>query len=381
MSETNPKHEGHVKKATPLQANVLIIGKTGVGKSSFINYLFGRDVRETGTGLPVTAAGLFVSSFTLENGLTVNLYDTWGLEADKAEKWESMVMEEVRSHDGSGIREWFHTVIYCLSAKSARVENFEIEQINRLNALGHRVLVVLTHADLAGAQDAVREMTAVLVVRCGLSEADIVKVSSVAKRLLGGRETRQFGRAEAIARIAADLWQHILERIPRQIQAHGDAAIADWYAESEALIDERVTFLVSASAKKLTQLGAEVYESAERSLQEFAAYSDATINEAIDYFRTFLEKSQALAEDETFSFTDAFARGEKGQAIVRGIVLQAPTINLLAPWTWAGDRREELKGYLTVARTKIEEILDAYVDEVRAYLKKIEWQGDSAVPE
>ena len=363
----------HLTKSRPLQANVLIIGKTGVGKSSFVNYLFGRDVRETGTGLPVTGEGLFISSFALESGLTVNLYDTWGLEADKAEKWESMVMEEVRSHNGSGIREWFHTVIYCLSAKSARVEGFEIEQINRLNALGNRVLVVLTHADLPGSEEAVREMTAVLVEQCGVAEADIVKVSSVSKKLLGGRETRQFGRTEAIQRIAEDLWQHILERIPRQIEDRGEALIARWYAESEALIDERVTFLASASVKKLTQLGAEVFESAERYLRDFSAHSDGTINEALDYYRSFLEKSQDLVADGSFSFTHSFMAGEQGRAVTRGIVLQAPTIDLLAPWTWAGDRREELKGYLAVARARVDEILAAYVDGVRDYLKKFAW--------
>lgn len=36
--------------------NVLILGKTGVGKSSLLNYIFETDKAETGAGRPVTEA-------------------------------------------------------------------------------------------------------------------------------------------------------------------------------------------------------------------------------------------------------------------------------------------------------------------------------------
>ena len=34
--------------------NVLIIGKSGVGKSSLLNYLFGKELQAVGVGAPVT---------------------------------------------------------------------------------------------------------------------------------------------------------------------------------------------------------------------------------------------------------------------------------------------------------------------------------------
>lgn len=66
--------------------NILVIGKTGVGKSSFINYFLGQDVAETGTGKPVTKPGFYEFSFAME-GFPVILYDSWGLEADKYQEW------------------------------------------------------------------------------------------------------------------------------------------------------------------------------------------------------------------------------------------------------------------------------------------------------
>src|SRR5262249_16503783 len=42
------------ESAVNARYNVVVLGLTGVGKSSFINYLYGRDVRKTGYGRPVT---------------------------------------------------------------------------------------------------------------------------------------------------------------------------------------------------------------------------------------------------------------------------------------------------------------------------------------
>lgn len=357
-----------------LSANVLILGKTGVGKSSFINYLFGEDVRETGSGRPVTEEGIYRNGFVLENGLAVNLYDTWGLEADKASAWETIVEDEMKRHNTTNIRDWFHSVIYCLSAKSARVEAFEIGLINRLNDGGNRVIVVLTHSDLNNVEEPIAEMSRVLREECGLAEEDILKVASVSKKLLGGRVTKQFGREAVIGRITDDLWLRIVDRVPKQIRLKGEALIEKWHEESAALIEERVNFLSSASVRALGKLGEDVYEGAVSYLNDFSAYSDALINETVDYYRRFLEKSQGLLSGgEGFSFTDQLLTGEKYPTLVQGVVLQAPSINLLTPWSWAENRKTELKGYLAYARTKIEELLEEYIRDVEDFFRKTEW--------
>ena len=66
--------------------NAVIIGQTGVGKSSLINYLYGEKIAETGVGKPVTTNGFHEYDFEL-NGLPVCLFDSWGLEVGKDEQW------------------------------------------------------------------------------------------------------------------------------------------------------------------------------------------------------------------------------------------------------------------------------------------------------
>ena len=41
------------------ETNVLLIGQSGVGKSSLLNYLFGKKIQETGVGKPVTGKGVY----------------------------------------------------------------------------------------------------------------------------------------------------------------------------------------------------------------------------------------------------------------------------------------------------------------------------------
>lgn len=56
--------------------NVVVIGKTGVGKSTLINTVFGDSVAEVGIGTPVTQA---IRKLEKE-GVPLAIYDTPGLE-------------------------------------------------------------------------------------------------------------------------------------------------------------------------------------------------------------------------------------------------------------------------------------------------------------
>ena len=103
-----------------LTTNILIIGKSGTGKSSLLNYLFGRELHRVGTGSAETPEGVFPEDYMYGDSLQMRIYDTWGLEAGKDEKWEKLIYEEVEKHEKKQIREWFSTVILCLSANAQR---------------------------------------------------------------------------------------------------------------------------------------------------------------------------------------------------------------------------------------------------------------------
>ena len=71
--------------------NVLILGKTGVGKSALLNYLFGDEISSVGSGKPVTGEGIFTYEPFDYNGINITINDSWGIEPDKAGKWKNII--------------------------------------------------------------------------------------------------------------------------------------------------------------------------------------------------------------------------------------------------------------------------------------------------
>ena len=187
---------------TTIRANVLILGKTGVGKTALFNYLFGQEILATGAGRPVTGMGLFEEEVIFDSGLVLHLYDSWGMEADKTQAWRDLINQALKKHQGRKIDDWFHTIIFCISAKSARVEDFELAMIKNLKDSGNPLIIALTHADVSDQAGSLLAMRQVLVDQTGLTM--IIAVNSVKKTLLGGRQTRPFGKAEMLAGIQVD---------------------------------------------------------------------------------------------------------------------------------------------------------------------------------
>ena len=57
-----------------LKTSVLVIGQSGVGKSSLLNYLFGKDIEGTGAGKAVTKEGIFCHPFKYDENFIIDIY-------------------------------------------------------------------------------------------------------------------------------------------------------------------------------------------------------------------------------------------------------------------------------------------------------------------
>ena len=79
------------------KCNVLIMGKTGTGKSTLLNYICDANFAQTGTGKPVTGEGIYEYTVGI-NGQEVRVFDSWGIEAGKVDRWKKLVAQSLQDH-------------------------------------------------------------------------------------------------------------------------------------------------------------------------------------------------------------------------------------------------------------------------------------------
>ena len=129
--------------------NIIVAGKTGVGKSTLINAVFRDKLAETGMGKPVTTHMRKIS----KKGVPLSIYDTRGFELGKEVQQE--VKREVVDTISKGlatqdIHKAIHCIWYCINTASNRIEPEEIEWLRELSKENQitqvPVIVVLTQA-------------------------------------------------------------------------------------------------------------------------------------------------------------------------------------------------------------------------------------------
>lgn len=180
--------------------NLIVLGKSGVGKSSFCNYLFDRHgLFETGSGKPVTTWEKNFQSHTFAyNGHLLNVYDSVGLEADNYERWIEQFdrfMQDRRERPMEP-ETWIHGAFYVINASSARLEPVDRNLIKCIGEDARIPLqVILTNADVAG--DKVQALAREIKSEC--AGVSVTPLCSVSVRKRGGQSTQAFGREEVLS--------------------------------------------------------------------------------------------------------------------------------------------------------------------------------------
>lgn len=194
--------------------NVVLMGKTGVGKSTLGNYLFGNNKFKTGVGKPVTSNGFHSFEFDLQ-GLPVTVFDSWGIEADKADQWLGELNKELEKRStGSDPTDWFHSVFYCVQASGHRIEDFEIKIMNKFIKENYKITVVFTKSDNVTDEE-LDELKKVLSNEFG-NKVDCIEVCSEEKTRRDGSVSKAFGKRELVDNIFSNFWNSISLRLPER---------------------------------------------------------------------------------------------------------------------------------------------------------------------
>jgi GTPase SAR1 family protein len=191
------------------EINTMILGQTGVGKSSLINYLYGSEKVKAGTGRPVTGRGDFTKISVpspFKSDVKINIFDSWGLESDKAEDWEAVIDSKLNAE--LSFDEMVYAVVYCSSYANDRVQDFEIRMLKKLLSKQYKVTIALTNADNSGFETkktVFREKFAKELSEYR-GEYSVVDICAQAKPKLGqsAASTQTFGKDELFKELEKD---------------------------------------------------------------------------------------------------------------------------------------------------------------------------------
>jgi uncharacterized protein (DUF697 family) len=131
--------------------NIIVAGRTGVGKTTLIGAIFGEEVGNTLMGRPRTRGRIWYPLEPTEADV-LRLCDTEGLELERYEETLGGLQREVESRNASNDAfEHIHVAWLCIDEPSLTVQPGEEALVQTLNRAGIPVIAVLTKAGMAPA--------------------------------------------------------------------------------------------------------------------------------------------------------------------------------------------------------------------------------------
>lgn len=286
--------------------NVAVIGQTGVGKSSLINYVFGLsdDQRaDTGAGRPVTEEGFhaYESEITTkENKHKIKVFDSWGLEVGKHKAWEKMFKKEmaVRGIDKAP-EKWFHSVIYCISG--SRVQDADINIIKIALDNQYPVSIAITKSDTLSQSEI---QTIETVIREELKENGnkilIVPICSEEKELQGGHISKPFGKDDILSVIQKQIFKSIAIRLPSSFEKRTLKKLEIWRDDMRSHIRNKTGLINEKDIEK------DISKYTEKIKKELLIEREKVLRSVFDVYKEGLNVTSLRADYKAFEESDGF---------------------------------------------------------------------------
>lgn len=170
----------------PKKPNVLLVGRTGVGKSALINAVFGDDVAKSGHGLPITQGFTCYSA----DHVPINVYDSAGWEGgtEKDAEFSKSLNQFLKKHD-------INAVWYAVDAVGARFTDFDVK-LHQKTFKKYTTVIVLTKCDIASDEQIIDILRAIAVANVPVEE--ILQVSASPIMDLHEGEQKRFSPQEIV---------------------------------------------------------------------------------------------------------------------------------------------------------------------------------------
>lgn len=116
-------------EASESPLNILLIGSSGIGKSTFINSLVGKDVAKTGVFAPVSTE---IIGYSIEHTQTT-IYDSPGIELDeeKREFYKKQAINFIKDKFRLDFDKQIHVILFCI--RPPRLQEPELDYLRSIS--------------------------------------------------------------------------------------------------------------------------------------------------------------------------------------------------------------------------------------------------------
>ncbi len=227
-----------IKKEKP-KMNVLLMGGTGVGKSSLINALFGKEIAKAGVGKPITQ---HLEKY-IDEQKDLILWDTKGIEAtDYHNTMQSIKKEMEDSFKTLDEKEAIDVAYLCVKETSGRVQ--ERELLSFAKHWNIPTIVVFTHTQAEAGEAFVQESKGIIDEEWGFKGfvRAYVRVNSVAFSFRGLKVP-----VEGLEELVAETEKCLSDAIKNKRRHFLSIQKANIQERKQAMIEECKTIIHVAS--------------------------------------------------------------------------------------------------------------------------------------